>query len=440
MTGANVTSTGGDITVTADNIAIDPTSTIDAGAGCVVLQQVSAGQVVDLGGVDAAGVLGLTDAELDRVTTHVANRRSAGRANRPWFYRRPASHRHHHSGRQRLHHVGPAGRRKHIRNPSPLAPGIVTTGTLTVDNLLVQAGGSVTLDQANAIGVIAGTSGGAFVATNGATTLTVGTVTACGVTVSGIPSVGDITITADTLEITAPIVTTGCVTIQQATPTRGINLGTPEDATALSLKDSELDFITAGAGLQLGRDPAEAGYTGSITIVSPITQAGSGYTHLALRSGGTTTEMATGAITVDNLAVASKGAVTLNGDNGVTRLAGTVTAAGATFQFTEAPGQKLTVDAFAACATAYNGIATNAGDITLTIDDLDILAPINAGVGSVALQPRSTAQNVTVGTEPGRHARADQRRAEFSDRPRSNRRPQRCRIYRCSPGYRRRSL
>lgn len=57
------------ITFESNNIDIHPTNgTVNAGSGTVVFKGRTAGHALDLGGADAAGILGLSDAELDRVT------------------------------------------------------------------------------------------------------------------------------------------------------------------------------------------------------------------------------------------------------------------------------------------------------------------------------------------------------------------------------------
>ncbi|MBI1918387.1 MAG: hypothetical protein HYS12_27160, partial [Planctomycetes bacterium] len=61
-----VVATNGDITFTFDNMAF--LAAVNAGTRRVTLQPFSSGQLIDLGGNDAAGTLGLSDAELDRVT------------------------------------------------------------------------------------------------------------------------------------------------------------------------------------------------------------------------------------------------------------------------------------------------------------------------------------------------------------------------------------
>jgi hypothetical protein len=72
--GGSVTSTGGNITISADDMVInDPIDASNAGAatpGIVTLQPVSAGRVINLG-TNGAGQLGLTDAELGQVTASI---------------------------------------------------------------------------------------------------------------------------------------------------------------------------------------------------------------------------------------------------------------------------------------------------------------------------------------------------------------------------------
>src|SRR5262249_40135090 len=78
-----VTSTGAaKITLTGDSIDITSSSAITAGSNLVTLQPKTAGTAINVGGADAAGTLGLTDAELDRVTagTLVVGRNDAGNA------------------------------------------------------------------------------------------------------------------------------------------------------------------------------------------------------------------------------------------------------------------------------------------------------------------------------------------------------------------------
>ncbi len=63
----NITSSSGSITLVADNISIHSSSSVSALLDAVFLRPNSSGVLIDVGGEDAAGKLGLTDAELDRI-------------------------------------------------------------------------------------------------------------------------------------------------------------------------------------------------------------------------------------------------------------------------------------------------------------------------------------------------------------------------------------
>ncbi len=67
---AAITANNRQITVRANNMDL-ASGTIDAGTGRVILSGELAGTEIDLGGADAAGVLGLTDAEIDTVTAGI---------------------------------------------------------------------------------------------------------------------------------------------------------------------------------------------------------------------------------------------------------------------------------------------------------------------------------------------------------------------------------
>ncbi len=411
-----IVSNNGDITITADNLSV--LKRVQAGTGCVTLQQQSTAQIVNVGGADAAGTLGLTDAELDLVTSRVlrVGRNDTTPAGAPYTGALTVSA----PITLSIATAAPATGTNTLVLRSGGAVTEATGGTLSVRNLAVLAAGPVTLDGDNNVftlaGQVAGT-GAAFrftEAPNGPTgdpanpSLTIGSVDVCGATAAGIlTNNGDITLTTDTLEIITPVnAGTGCATLQQRSLPRPINLGT-EATGALSLKDAELDFVTAGSGtasvngLRIGRTDA----TGAITIDAALTQAGSGYTRLALRSGGTIAEPPVGAlpgtpvstIQVDNLLVLAGGNVSLDGDNRVGNLAGNVTGAGAFFRFTEAPNTLLTIAAVTVCTDSFNGIMTNNGDITITADQLAVTAPVNAGSGCVTLQQRTPSVAVDLG-------------------------------------------
>lgn len=65
---ASISAANGNIQIVANNMALEG-GAINAGSGRVVLQNDLSGVAIDLGGADASGVLGLTDAEIDTVST-----------------------------------------------------------------------------------------------------------------------------------------------------------------------------------------------------------------------------------------------------------------------------------------------------------------------------------------------------------------------------------
>ncbi len=64
----------GAVNLVGDDVRIDATNaTIDAGANQATVRQLSTGSLINLGAADSAGTLGLTDAELDRITAGTLN-------------------------------------------------------------------------------------------------------------------------------------------------------------------------------------------------------------------------------------------------------------------------------------------------------------------------------------------------------------------------------
>src|SRR6185436_4908818 len=135
-----VTGTGG-VTYTADNMTLTGATTVTG--AIATLQPNTATQLVNLGGADAAGTLGLTDAELDTVT---AGTLRVGRAN---------------SGNMTISAaITPAG-----TSTLSLISGAAVTetagSTITTTNLRVSSVGAVDLTQNNDITTLAGNVSGA---------------------------------------------------------------------------------------------------------------------------------------------------------------------------------------------------------------------------------------------------------------------------------------
>ena len=360
-----VTGTGG-VTYTADNMTL--TGATNAGAAIATLQPNTAGQLVNLGAADAAGTLGLTDAELDTVT---AGTLRVGRAN---------------SGNLT---ISAAIDTANTTTTTLISGGTVTqTAPITETNLAVTAVGAVTLTNAgNDVTTLAAKvtgAGNAFAYTD-ANALTIGTVdgingittnngaitvatTNGALTVSNTPAAPDVNAGTSTVALTAGganqlLTVTGTVTgtggvtytadnmtltgatnagaaiatLQPNTAGQLVNLGGADAAGTLGLTDAELDTVTAGT-LRVG-----SATSGNMTISAALTPAGT--TTLSLISGGSVTENVGATITTTNLAVTSVGAVTLNQANDVTTLAATVTGAGNAFAYTDANGLTIgTVD------------------------------------------------------------------------------------------------
>ncbi len=412
-----VTGTGG-VTYTADNMSL--TGATNAGAAIATLQPNTAGQLVNLGGADAAGTLGLTDAELDTVT---AGTLRVGRNN---------------SGNLT---ISAAIDTANTTTTTLISGGTVTqTAPITETNLAVNAVGAVTLTNAgNDVTTLAATvtgAGNAFAYTD-ANALTIGTVdgingvstnngaisvattngaltvsntpaapdvnagtstvalTAGGVnqllTVTGtVTGTGGVTYTADNMSLTgATNAGAAIATLQPNTAGQLVNLGGADAAGTLGLTDAELDTVTAGT-LRVG-----SATSGNMTISAALTPAGT--TTLSLLSGGSVTENVGATITTTNLAVTSVGAVTLNQANDVTTLAATVTGAGNAFAYTDANALTIgTVD-------GINGVSTNNGAISvattngaLTVSNTPAAPDVNAGTSTVAFTAGGVNQLLTV--------------------------------------------
>ncbi len=200
--GTTVTGPGG-VTYTSGNMTL--TGATNAGANIATLQPNTAGQLVNLGGADAAGTLGLTDAELDTVTAGILR---AGRAN---------------SGNMSISAaLTPAA----TTTLSLISGGTITqTAAITETNLGITSVGAVTLNNAgNTVNTLAAniTGAGNGISYTGltsaaATPLTIGSVDG----INGIAAAGNVAVTtntARTLTVAQPVTTTnnGTVTLTNA--------------------------------------------------------------------------------------------------------------------------------------------------------------------------------------------------------------------------------
>lgn len=405
---AAVISNGGDITFTADAMTID--RAVDAGAGCVILQPLTAGTPIDLG-TETAGSLSITNTEINQITAGVirVGSTSAGAITVSQPINLTTSP------------------NLALRSGAAIAEG--AAGTLTVTNLGVEAGATATLNNANAVGQLAATAPGGFSFMNGAA-LTIGSVDVCdpallagvtttntaiNITINGAGNLltintpvnagnAAVTLIADDMAINAAVSAgTNTATLSPFTANRPISLGA-NFAGSLGLTDAELDQVTAGL-VQIGSATA-----GDVTIRGAISPAGT--STLRIQTAGAIIDANAGGpdITVANLAlIAGTGigsadpietAVTnlafTNGTNGVQIAnAGSLT-------FMAVAGVATSTSASAAAISAAGGITfavnvTATGSLSATASEtLPPAANVSNLVVNGGVTVRSTTGDVTL--------------------------------------------
>jgi hypothetical protein len=377
--GVTVTVSTGTLQVTTEGInAFGETSlradamsiTQSVAAKCVSLQQVTPAQKIDVGGADGAGTLGLADAELDQLSTTQGVR------------------------------IGQAGggavtvtAKVDVAGPLELVSGGSITnaagGKLIVGELALRAGGGVTLTGDNQVTKLAGKSGGDFTFRS-VTPLNVGTVTVCGVALSGIDAAGQkVIISADpTFDQT---VIGDCVILTPVNAGGTLDIGT-------QITDTTLNKIKA-AVLQIGDAT-----TGAITVSAPVSVSAVNLPAIHLLTNKTVTTLGTGAIGVSQLAVtannsaADPAAVVLSGNNAVAKLA--VNAQG-DVTFANKANAALTITTVPTCGGTLTNVTGNGGSVTLIADEMDLGAQVNGGTKAVLLAPKSATTAIVLGANPG---------------------------------------
>ncbi len=199
-----VKATTANIDLNAEAMAI--AAGVNAPADCVDIRATKATTVINLGAADAANVLGLTDGELDFVSTLKGLR--IGQATTASVQVTAAI-----DNANQLALVAGAG-------------GITESGagTLTVSNLQLNTSGTVALNGGNKVTTLAGQSTDGF-SFNNIQDLTVGSVTVCDVAVAGVVSSSKSVLISGTagLNVTQPVsALNGNVTLDTASQ---INLG-----------------------------------------------------------------------------------------------------------------------------------------------------------------------------------------------------------------------
>lgn len=229
----------------------------------------------------------------------------------------------------------------------------------------------------NGTGVVNSAAGGSISIDNLGSSVTV----ASGVAVHS--NNGSISLTGLDLNLAGTVNSgTARTTLGNSTAGRAIDVGTNTPGE-IGLTQAELNNVTA-AVLQIGTATA-----GPINISAAITNP-AGWTTLTLLNGGTITEAAAGSLTLPNLRVASFGPVNLNNANDVDALAAS---SAAWFAFNNGTNT-LTVGV----VDGATGISTTDSDIILTADNLDLAQSVNAGAGTVTLEPFTNSLPITLGT------------------------------------------
>ncbi|WP_345327093.1 tandem-95 repeat protein, partial [Novipirellula rosea] len=328
---------------------------------------------------------------------------------------------------------------------SLVTDGDVTTtgGSIAVRDLAVNAGGSVTLDGANDVNLLAinaavgnitfvdvdGFSVGTVdsvvgvVASAGTVTLTAGntgatagendvnvneSVTATGdATVSldgedakltiasskAVASSGeDVTITTDKIDIQGTVssnATTGVVTIETSNDGQTIELGTTGDGTdTLALDQAEINRITTSK-LVIGRDDASpANASGDITVTQSIAFAFAMAPVVKLVTGASIKDQSNQTITANKLALVAK--------TGVGSL-GNLLGVDINDSVTPDPDQII-----AAVNTISGGVYLTS-DSTITVDTVDGVVGIQstggAGVGDIALNTTADGADIVINND-----------------------------------------
>ena len=216
----------------------------------------------------------------------------------------------------------------------------------------------------------------------------------------------------------------GLVNLEPFTSSRLITLGTAPGGT-LGLTQAELDTITAGSNLLIGKNSGAPSNTGGIEFTAPITSTGTGWTNLLLFTAGSVSQGSGDTITAAGLSIVADDGVTLTetGNQVSTFGAQDTITSGSAFSYTNdgsltvghvtdvgfsgitTLGGAVTVTALGSSSTltvsnpinTTNGGATTTGaDITLNADAMAFSAGINGGTGGiVTLAPVTTTDAIS---------------------------------------------
>jgi hypothetical protein len=320
-----VTTSNGPIFLSADAMVIN--KGVSSGTGRTTLAPATSGETISLGGGNAPGVLGLTQAELNQVTAGVVQVGSVAAGN-----------------------ITIAAPISNPTNSNVLA--LINNGTisekpfasLTVPNLRVSSVGPVTLDDANNnIQVLAADVTNSVTVNDGTHNLTIGIVDGnFGVATNN----SAINLTADAMNFQQQVnAGTGTVTLSPFSPTQAIGLGVANQAGLLGLTEFALAEVTASALRVNGN--------GNISVAGTVGRH-AGYNTLSLTTGNNISQAA--GLSVANLALNSESGIALtNSGNDVDTLA-----------FTNASGAVSSTDSSALTIGAVDGVTQSSNTGTTT--------------------------------------------------------------------------
>ena len=381
---AAVESTNGFILLTGDAIVIN--KAVNSGTAKTVLEPASPGQAITIGGANGPGVLGLTQAELNRITAGVVQIGSST--------------------------AGPITIAAPLTNLTGTNVLTLDTagnvsqslfGSLAIPDLSVQSGGSVALTNSkNDVSVIAASTTGAFSFANAAgDALTVGNINGVqGITTSNAP----ISLTADAITLQQPINAGGqTVTLATVTGSEEIELGTGNAGGVLGITDAELGMITAGAlvlesgggNINIAGAVSHHANLGNMQLITPgaITQSAAlTVADLSLESAGgialTNSSNAFSMLAFYNasgaVGITDTGALTIGGVDSLlssTNLGGTtaVSTTGAIFF-----DSGMSSAGAAAVISGTGGISDNEGDAVVDVTAPSLLLGASTGIGSAS--------------------------------------------------------
>ena len=263
--------------------------------------------------------------------------------------------------------------------------GVISFGYSGSGSLVMSAGDGIGEDGAvlvtgaeGSVNVAAEAEDDIVIDSSGGTELTVAEIG----DVSGISSAsGDVTLAADDLEI-SDSVSGGRVTLTTSDADRAIDLGGAGGEGGLSLTEEELGNVTADV-IQIGDDGNDGGIT--VTDAVSFTDAGHDVAHL-VTGGGDMSDDEASALQVDSLAIStSGGTVTLDGDNQVGTLAADHSGEEGSLTFNDFNGLEVGSAAGVDGISAYDvtlssgGALTDDGDNGITAETLTVTGASSIG-------------------------------------------------------------